>query len=118
MTKVWRGIALVVCLCALGVRPVWSLDPSSRLAQYAHTAWRSSEGHFGSEPAALTQTQDGYLWIASASGLSRFDGVRFLKWNGVNGIKLVSNNVYSLFVDHDGLRPLRSGGWSFGKNGE
>jgi signal transduction histidine kinase/ligand-binding sensor domain-containing protein len=33
----------------------------------------------GAPPSAgsMTQTRDGYLWIASGSGLTRFDGVRF-----------------------------------------
>src|SRR5262249_52775243 len=35
------------------------------------------DGAFKGKPAAVAQTQDGYIWVGTASGLLRFDGVRF-----------------------------------------
>lgn len=102
MSKLWLRVVLLVCLCALETRHAWALDPTSRISQYGHTAWRSSEGYFDSEPYALAQSKDGYLWIGSASGLARFDGVRFVKFTTANGVKLPSSAVYSLLTDRDG----------------
>jgi signal transduction histidine kinase/ligand-binding sensor domain-containing protein len=50
-----------------------ALDPHRLISQYAHTVWRTQDG-FPHEPHKITQTSDGYIWIA-ASGLLRFDGV-------------------------------------------
>ncbi|MEP7043499.1 MAG: two-component regulator propeller domain-containing protein [Dokdonella sp.] len=36
-------------------------------------------------PNGITQSKDGYLWIATDRGLSRFDGVRFVASNEITG---------------------------------
>jgi signal transduction histidine kinase/ligand-binding sensor domain-containing protein len=50
-----------------------ALDPHRRISQFAHTVWRVQDG-FPPGPHMITQTSDGYVWIA-AGGLLRFDGV-------------------------------------------
>jgi signal transduction histidine kinase/ligand-binding sensor domain-containing protein len=50
-----------------------ALDPHRLISQYAHTAWRVQDG-FPRAPHTITQTRDGYIWIA-AGGLLRFDGL-------------------------------------------
>jgi signal transduction histidine kinase/ligand-binding sensor domain-containing protein len=50
-----------------------ALDPHRLISQYAHTVWRVQDG-FPHGPHMITQTSDGYIWIA-ISGLLRFDGV-------------------------------------------
>jgi len=49
-----------------------ALDPHRLISQYAHTVWRTQDG-FPRGPHMITQTSDGYIWIAG-SGLLRFDG--------------------------------------------
>jgi signal transduction histidine kinase/ligand-binding sensor domain-containing protein len=49
------------------------LDPHRLISQYAHTVWRIQDG-FPHGPHMITQTSDGYIWIA-VNGLLRFDGV-------------------------------------------
>jgi signal transduction histidine kinase/ligand-binding sensor domain-containing protein len=51
-----------------------ALDPHRLISQYAHTVWRVQDG-FPHAPQMITQTSDGYLWIAAGGGLLRFDGV-------------------------------------------
>jgi ligand-binding sensor domain-containing protein len=51
-----------------------ALDPHRLISQYAHTEWRTQDG-FPHAPDVITQTNDGYIWIASTTGLLRFDGV-------------------------------------------
>ena len=46
----------------------------------SHTAWRAQDGAFPGSASSITQTRDGYIWIASDSGLLRFDGIKFVKW--------------------------------------
>jgi signal transduction histidine kinase/ligand-binding sensor domain-containing protein len=51
-----------------------ALDPHRLISQYAHTVWRTQDG-FPRAPQAITQTNDGYIWISAGGGLLRFDGV-------------------------------------------
>ena len=65
---------------SLWLFPQARLIPTGRISQYAHSAWRMQDGPFGSAPNTITQTTDGYVWIGTMSGISRFDGVRFVSW--------------------------------------
>src|SRR5215469_11659902 len=40
-------------------------------------AWQSGDGLPDDSVVGVSQTPDGYLWVATAGGLMRFDGVRF-----------------------------------------
>jgi signal transduction histidine kinase/ligand-binding sensor domain-containing protein len=51
-----------------------AIDPHRLISQYAHTVWRIQDG-FPRTPNVITQTSDGYIWIAFGSGLLRFDGL-------------------------------------------
>jgi signal transduction histidine kinase/ligand-binding sensor domain-containing protein len=51
-----------------------ALDPQRLISQYAHTVWRIQDG-FPHGPHMITQTSDGYIWIAVGGLLLRFDGV-------------------------------------------
>jgi signal transduction histidine kinase/streptogramin lyase len=89
-------------LCFFAVRSVWAVDPSLRISQYAHTAWRIQDGVFNGAPNAISQTTDGYLWIGTQASLLRFDGVRFVLWTPPNGKHLPSSNVTALLGARDG----------------
>ncbi|MFT4176990.1 MAG: two-component regulator propeller domain-containing protein [Luteolibacter sp.] len=64
--------------------------------------WRSDEGLPGNVVRSLGQTSDGFLWIATAEGLSRFDGQNFKtieltgRWYGRNP------NLFRIFTPDDG----------------
>jgi signal transduction histidine kinase/ligand-binding sensor domain-containing protein len=67
-----------------------------------HTAWTRRDGAPGSI-TSLAQTKDGYLWIGSALGLYRFDGLRFASYPFASSSSgLPSLNVCSLAADLDG----------------
>ena len=48
------------------------------LTQLTHRSWSAKDGV--PPVRALAQTADGYLWLGTLSGLMRFDGVRFVRW--------------------------------------
>jgi signal transduction histidine kinase/ligand-binding sensor domain-containing protein len=50
----------------------------------------------------VAQTPDGYLWIATNSGLVRYDGVRFVTFGRGRESPLPSNDVRALAVGRDG----------------
>ena len=81
--------------------PVCALPPDLKISQYYHTAWTAKEGA-PTYISSLAQTRDGYLWIGSASGLVRFDGVRFERIDHIHGRPLLSNFVYSLWAPPSG----------------
>jgi len=66
-----------------------ALNPHSLASQYGDTAWRIQDG-FISQVSSITQTADGYIWIATGSGLFRFDGVKFSLWTPPNNQSLPS----------------------------
>jgi signal transduction histidine kinase/streptogramin lyase len=45
----------------------------------------------------IIQTRDGYLWLATVDGLTRFDGVRFTIFNKSNSPGIINNRFRSLF---------------------
>ena len=54
----------------------WAAGAARPLAHYTHQRW-SEESDPPRPVVALAQDRRGYLWIASAVGLFRFDGIRF-----------------------------------------
>ena len=98
------GRWLLGCLYLAGLfcMPAAALDPTRRLSQYGHTAWRIQDGFFNGTPNAITQTSDGYLWIGTTAGLLRFDGVRFVPWSPPRGQQLFSDSIISLLGSSDG----------------
>lgn len=95
-----RAIGVLLLLFASG--PSWSLDPDRRLTQYLHTTWRLQDGELSDPPTSLVQTRDGYLWVATAGGLLRFDGVRFTGWQPPTSSPLRATPVHHLAADADG----------------
>jgi ligand-binding sensor domain-containing protein len=84
------------------IPPVSALNTSRQISQYGHTAWRIEDGVFAGTPNVIAQTTDGYLWIGTQSGLTRFDGVRFVSWKPPEGKKLPSFRINSLLGARDG----------------
>jgi ligand-binding sensor domain-containing protein len=46
-----------------------ALDPKRRASQYIRDRWTTNNGFPGGRVNAITQTQDGYLWIATSNAL-------------------------------------------------
>jgi signal transduction histidine kinase/ligand-binding sensor domain-containing protein len=73
-----RLAAVLAALAVLGIaQPAAALDPDRVLAQYLRDEWGREQGFPGGPVYGITQTADGYLWIAAEKGLVRFDGISF-----------------------------------------
>ena len=96
--------------------PALALDPSLDVSQYAHTSWKIREG-FATGIGA--QTADGYLWLATESGLLRFDGVRTVPWQPPPGEHLPSSDIRSMVAARDGTLWIGTAhglvSWKYGK---
>jgi len=99
-----RRCALVAwcgCVWALWCAPASAISPDLEVWQLYHTSWTARDGA-PTGIVSITQTLDGYLWLATATGLFRFDGVRFERFDGASGVRLPSSNVFSLFATPSG----------------
>ena len=54
-----------------------ALDPSRSLTQYVHRIWQTQQGLPQGGILQVFQSKQGYIWLATQTGLVRFDGVRF-----------------------------------------
>ena len=79
-----------------------ALNPQNLISQYGHTAWRMQDGVFSSKPNSIAQTADGYIWLGTAEGLVRFDGVRFSPWEPPQDQKLPDSRIWALLAPKDG----------------
>jgi signal transduction histidine kinase/streptogramin lyase len=116
--NIWRFLSLC-CICLFGCSIGFALDRDRSIAEFQHTAWTAKDGA-PSQISALAQTEDGYLWIGSARGLFRFDGVEFESYVPPAGVSLPTHNITSLLATPDGglwiaLRPF---GLGFLKGGQ
>ena len=64
-------------ICAASPLPLMALDPAHDVFQYNCRTWTSASGLPANGVSAVAQTGDGYLWLATQSGLIRFDGLEF-----------------------------------------
>ena len=55
-----------------------ALDRSKHIDQYGHDVWTSQNGLPGQAVYQILQSPEGYVWLRTAAGLVRFDGVRFV----------------------------------------
>ena len=111
--------ALVVGLLVGSISDaVLALGRDRTIAQFHHTAWTAKDGA-PSQITALAQTTDGFLWIGTARGLFRFDGVQFERYTPPAGVTLPSENIYTILATPDGglWISFRSRGLGFLKNG-
>ncbi len=104
----------ILLLIALGVTSVGALNgdraitetvavnPSLDVSQYAHTSWSAKNGDFRGAVLSVTQTADGYLWLGTDIGLSRFDGARFVEWRLPPGTSLPKNPFQKVLGTRDG----------------
>jgi signal transduction histidine kinase/CheY-like chemotaxis protein/ligand-binding sensor domain-containing protein len=80
----WIGLCVVFTL--FGYASVaFSLDPRKQIDQYVHDSWNSRHDFPGDAVYQILQTSDGYLWLRTAGGLIRFDGVHFVPMDAVVG---------------------------------
>ncbi len=69
-------------------------------SDYLVTFWRTGQGLPHNTVNALLQTRDGYLWVGSAAGLARFDGLVFASVGDEFGLKDVV--ITALLEDQNG----------------
>ncbi|MGO8994680.1 MAG: two-component regulator propeller domain-containing protein, partial [Polyangiaceae bacterium] len=80
-----------------------ALDPLKTPSQYVQHLWQQSEhGLPQNYVPAVVQTRDGYLWLTTQEGLTRFDGVRFVVFSTTTVPQLGTNDLDALHEDRSG----------------
>lgn len=71
--------------------------------QFLKRQWTTEDGLPQSTVTSMVQTRDGYMWLGTFGGLTRFDGIRFTTFNTANTPSLHSNRITALHEDRDGV---------------
>ena len=96
----WANLATVLLLW-FGFDARLLAAPEVSADHYITEVWQATEGLPGNNVTSVVQTSDGYLWVATLTGLARFDGVRFDVFDG-NTPGLEGRAIRKLFVDQQG----------------
>ena len=116
----WKRIVRVFAALMALTAPAWAVDPHRAVSQYVRERW-SADQHFPRGSVySITQTPDGYLWIATETGLTRFDGWDFRQVQDESGsftftglIGLISDKNGALWVQQRNRMILRYRNGSF-----
>lgn len=68
--------------------------------QYNFINYSIEDGLAQSQVRAICQDDDGYIWMGTLGGVSRFDGVKFQNFSTNDG--LINNQIYSIYKDSQG----------------
>lgn len=106
-----RTVFLTGLLAFFVVAPVFPLNPSTRVTQYAYKAWGLGGGLPQMSVQSLTQTRAGHLWLGTQNGIARFNGEAFRTFTTVEAPQMGSDSFWALGVD------TRDRVWAWGDGG-
>jgi diguanylate cyclase (GGDEF)-like protein len=81
---------------------LFAIDPTKTLSQHMVTTWTEKEGLPTNTIIDIIQDKQGYIWMASYSGLIRFDGYKFTLFNKKTNETINSNTARTLLEDGEG----------------
>ena len=100
----------------LGVFSALLISLSAYTQQYNFINYSIEEGLAQSQIRAISQDNEGYLWIGTLGGLSKFDGINFENFSTNEG--LLHNQINAIYTDSKGWTWLGTqGGVSVYKSG-
>jgi ligand-binding sensor domain-containing protein len=92
-----RILIAAILVSAISGTDVLALDPERAITQYINDVWQDELPQ--NTVLAITQTQDGYIWLGTYEGLVRFDGISFTAFDRRSTKELSSNAVFVLQED-------------------
>ncbi len=72
------------------------------ITQYKIDVWQTEQGLPLNTVQAIYQTRAGYLWVGTASGLARFDGIRFATFESSAVPELGMRPIFGFMEDSEG----------------
>src|SRR6201991_238063 len=76
--------------------------------EYSYTHYDITDGLAGSTVYCITQDKEGFIWVGTETGVSRFDGTNFHNYTTIDGLPDVE--ILEMFVDSKGrvwMTPFR-----------
>lgn len=89
---------LLVCVLMLCAMPSWA-----SISDYVVKQWNIKDGLPSQSLKSVAQDKQGYIWLGTQFGLSRFDGHTFTNYNTQTNPFLPNNAIYKLLIDTKGL---------------
>lgn len=89
---------LLVCVLMMCAMPSWA-----SITDYVVKQWNIKDGLPSQSLKSVVQDKQGYMWLGTQFGLSRFDGTTFTNFNNLNSKFLPSNAINKLLIDSQGL---------------
>src|SRR5581483_1012487 len=96
----FRAIAWLLSGAVCVIAPVAKAIPAN--STWFARGWQLEDGLPNNNVNALAQTDDGYLWVATITGVARFDGVQFEHIASTNFIAAPNRGVMALLRGHGG----------------
>ena len=91
-------MALLLCLTVFPLPAAAATNPTGCGIGYTAELYDNTNGLPTSDVNAIVQTEEGFLWIGSYSGLIRYDGNTFYRYDSSTGL----SSVVSLYADSRG----------------
>ncbi len=92
----------------LTVALITTFPYSSFSQEYSYTHYDLNEGLAGSTIYCITQDKDGFIWVGTETGVSRFDGSHFKNYSTADGLPDIE--ILQMFGDSKGrvwMAPFR-----------
>lgn len=97
-----RHFVTVAIIAASLSGRAWGLDPARAVGQFVRKHWGPEDGVPAQRVDAITQTEDGYLWIGTDAGLLRFDGFNFVQVFDRSATAFPIDHISGLAADKQG----------------
>ena len=107
------AILLSVFLWITGFSQSQEYSPAFISKDFLYQNWSIRDGLPVNSISSITQSSDGYLWLGTADGLARFDGVRFKLYRTANYPGLKYNRIKGVAAYDQGVLVLNSRGELF-----
>ncbi len=97
-------LALPLTLCAQSSRHghSYGLNPHKRLSQFILDHWDINSGLPSNDLLDIYQSADGFLWLCSYNGLTRYDGWDFVVYGKKHSPVFENNSATAITEGHDG----------------
>src|SRR4051794_19625490 len=92
--KLWFAVLVLLLACFS--------SKGARSSDWSVRAWQTDDGLPHNSVTSLAQTPDGYLWVVTARGLARFDGIDFQDLPSEAWVKSGSYRASVLLTARDG----------------
>ena len=79
--------------------PFREIDATRPISQYTIKEWNMNNGLPNNAIMDIQKTSEGFMWLATFNGLTRFDGLEFIVYNRSNTPELKTNTISALVVD-------------------